>query len=493
MKLEYLSAKELGDLVNKKEIKPLEVIRYFEDRIEKRNKDINAFVYTKFDYAEKEALKLEKNIFSGIYAGYFAGVPFGLKDFLPNKIGWTSSHGGVECLISEDNCNSVFCESLEKAGGIAIGKCNAPAYGFRGTTDNKLYGPTRNPFNIKYNSGGSSGGSAAAVSDGLVPIAEGGDAGGSIRIPAAWCNLFGYKPSVGTVPSVIRPDAWSATHPFCFNFGLTKTVEDAAILLHYMSNYNVRDPFSCNNKYVYPYMFNDNRYPDTYKICVTYDFGLFEIDPEIKNSIDTAINIFTDLGYTVEFVNFDFKYSAEDIANSWCNALMFDSVIELELARQEGKDYLKDYPDQFPEEMLYWENKSKNSNIWDLYKFNLIRTDILDQFENIFSNYDFILSPVSCCIPVLNKDDRNTKGPDFINGKKVESLIGWTQTYLANMVGYPAASLPIGIVKNNLPLGIQLIGKKFNDKDLLHICKCFEEIYPWRDNYNICFSRYNNS
>lgn len=488
MKLEYLSAKQLGDLINDRTLKPLEVIRYFEDRIEKRNKSINAFVYTQFDYAEKEAIKLEKRLNLGEYIGPFAGVPFALKDFLPNKIGWQSSHGGVECLISIDKYNSVFCEAMEEAGGIAVGKTNAPAYGFRGTTDNKLYGPTSTPFNIKYNSGGSSGGSAAAVADGLVPIAEGGDAGGSIRIPAAWCNLFGYKPSVGTIPNVCRPDAWSATHPFCFNFGLTKTVEDAAILLSYMSQYNPRDPFSYQNQYIYPTMFNVESSSKA-KIAVTYDFNLFEIDLEIKNSIDKAIDIFRSAGYVVDFVDFNFKYSANDIANSWCNSLMFDSVIEIEQDKKSGKDYLLKYPDQFPEEMLYWENKSKDSDIWDLYNFNLIRTDILDQFENVFEKYDYILSPVSCCLPVLNKENRNTKGPENLNGKPVESLIGWTQTYLVNMVGYPAASLPIDISKNNLPIGIQLIGRKFNDQGLLLVCKDYEYVNPWKDNYEICFNR----
>lgn len=489
MKLEYFSAKHIGDLVNQRYISPVEVIQYFKERILERNKNINAFIYSKFEYAEQEAEKIERKLINKEYIGPFAGVPFALKDFLPNKIGWQSSHGGVECLISTDTYNSVFCESMEHAGGIAIGKTNAPAYGFRGVTDNKLYGPTCNPFNTKYNSGGSSGGSAAAVADGLVPIAEGGDAGGSIRIPAAWCNLFGYKPGSGVIPNICRPDAWSATHPFCVNFGLTKTVEDAAILLSYMSDYNPRDPFSYPQHYDYSSMFSDNYFPYGCKIAVTYDFNIFEIESEIKKSIDDAVNIFKSLGYDIDLVDFDFSYSAEEMADCWCNALMFDSVIELEQARLQGRDYLKDYSDQFPEEVLYWKNKSQQSNIWDLYKFNLIRTDILDQFENVFNKYDFILSPVSCCLPVLNKEDKNTKGPEYINNKKVESLIGWSQTYLVNMVGYPAASLPISISKNNLPIGIQLIGKKFYEKALLNLCKYYEDVNPWIKNYQLVFDR----
>ena len=143
------------------------------------------------------------------------------------------------------------------------------------------------------------------------------------------------------------------------------------------------------------------------------------------------------------------------------------------------------HKDQFPEEMIYWKQKSQESTVWDLYDFNLVRTDILDQFENVFCNYDYILSPVTCCMPVLNSTDRNTKGPKTINGKSVESLINWCQTFLANMVGYPAASLPVGIGNNNLPAGVQLIGKKFNDKDLLLLCKMYEIAYPWNEYYKI--------
>ena len=160
MSLEYMSATEIGRLVNNKELKALEILDFFRNRIEERNKRINAFVYTKFEEAEQKALEVEKRIMQGLQVGPFAGVPFGLKDFLPNKPGWTSSHGGVECLISTDTCYSEFCKAMEHAGGIAVGKTNAPAYGFRGVTDNRLYGPTSTPFNIRYNSGGSSGGSA---------------------------------------------------------------------------------------------------------------------------------------------------------------------------------------------------------------------------------------------------------------------------------------------------------------------------------------------
>ncbi|MBO7681501.1 MAG: amidase, partial [Clostridia bacterium] len=158
-KLELLSAAELGREIQAGHLTPTEAVRYFEHRIEERNAAINAFVYTKFEEAEAAAKALEQSMADGEEAGPFAGVPFALKDFLPSKKGWTHSHGGVKSLIREDPVDSEFCKAMEAAGGIALGKTNAPAFGFRGATDNKLYGPTRNPYDHRYNAGGSSGGS----------------------------------------------------------------------------------------------------------------------------------------------------------------------------------------------------------------------------------------------------------------------------------------------------------------------------------------------
>ena len=488
MSLEYMSATEIGRLVNNKELKALEILDFFRNRIEERNKRINAFVYTKFEEAEQKALEVEKRIMQGLQVGPFAGVPFGLKDFLPNKPGWTSSHGGVECLISTDTCYSEFCKAMEHAGGIAVGKTNAPAYGFRGVTDNRLYGPTSTPFNVRYNSGGSSGGSAAAVADGLVPIAEGGDAGGSIRIPANWCNLFGYKPGVGTVPSVLRPDAWSATHPFCFNFGLTRTVEDAAVLLDYMSYYDPRDPYS-SIKYVNSFQETCSRVDESFlkgkKIALTLDFDLFEVEEEIKDMIKATARSLEKEGCIVDIVSFNFKHNATQMSDSWCQSLIFDSVIEIEADKKRGNDYIKEHPEQFPEEIQYWIDKCKNSSIQDLYTFNLIRTDILDNFRDKLDMYDFIISPVSCCHPVLNAEDRNTKGPTHINGKEIDPLIGWSLTYLVNFVGYPAASIPAGISKDGFPVGLHVIGDKFKDIEVLKFSRAFELLHPWKDNFKL--------
>ena len=193
---ENISALNLVNLIKNKEISPVEVIENTINSIEKRNPSLNAFVYFGFDEAREKAKIAEKLILKGEDLGLLHGIPVAIKDLFDFKPGWKTTFGGIKAFknnIANNYC--VFAEKIEKNGGIIIGKTNSPVMGFRGTCDNYLFGPTRNPFNMNKNSGGSSGGSAAAVADGLVTIAEGTDAGGSIRIPSAWCGVFGFKPS----------------------------------------------------------------------------------------------------------------------------------------------------------------------------------------------------------------------------------------------------------------------------------------------------------
>jgi amidase/aspartyl-tRNA(Asn)/glutamyl-tRNA(Gln) amidotransferase subunit A len=485
--LEGLSAAELGRLVRAKEVSPTEVIRYFAARIEARNPRINAFVYTRFEEAEAVARQLERRIAAGEDPGPFAGVPFGLKDFLPSKKGWTNSHGGVQALIREDPASSEFCVAMEAAGGIAIGKTNAPAFGFRGTCDNELYGPTSNPFDPRFNSGGSSGGSAAAVADGLVPICEGGDAGGSIRIPSAWCNLFGLKPSVGTIASVCRPDAWAATHPYCCNGGLTRTVEDSAILLDYMARHDPRDPLSLPRTEA-DYTRHLGRSLKGWKIGYTPDFDLFPVEPEVARLVEQAARRFEEAGAELVPLSFRFPHSALEMARCWCRAISVDTAIELELWRREGLDLVRDHRADLPEAFVRYNELAARGTIMDYYAFNCIRTEVFDALQDALTSCDLVVSPTTCCLPVPNATDCNTCGPASINGVEVDPLIGFATTFLANFSGHPAASVPAGLSESGLPVGMQLIGRRFCDGDVLAAAAAFERIQPWRALYAIPYA-----
>jgi amidase/aspartyl-tRNA(Asn)/glutamyl-tRNA(Gln) amidotransferase subunit A len=482
IKLEYLSALEIGELVNSRIITPTEVLKYFEKRIMKRNKSINGFTYTRFDLAYIKAKKLEERLEHGENLGDFAGVPFGLKDFLPSNKGWTRSYGGVKCLVSMDEYDSLFWEVMEQEGGIAVGKTNAPSYGFTGTTDNKMYGVISTPFNPLYNAGGSSVGNAAAEADGLLPMSEGGDDGGSIRVPASCCNLVGFKAGFGSIPLFSRPDAYSSSHPYCVSGGLVKTVSDAIALYKLMAKVEPKDPY--NNM-----VLRQNEDIDGYinsiqalRIGFTYDFDLFEVDEEVKKIIYYATKRFIDKGYIVEEVHFNFKHTANEFSSFSSKGITIDCALDINHQKEKGIVYFKDHLEDFPEEFIYYKNVCDHLGIEDLYEINLARSDILDSFEDVFKRYDLILSQVTCWLPVKTNPKGFTKGPEEINGKSVDSLIGWCRTYLVNFVSYPAISIPAGLASHNLPVGMQIIGKRFEEIMVLKAAKDFEEIKPWRDN-----------
>ncbi len=486
MKLEYLSAAELGRLVNRKEISPKEVICYFRDRIEKRNPSLGAFVYTEFEDALREAEKLEARLVRGEAAGPLAGVPVALKDFLPSKKGWTNSHGGVRSLIREDTEDSVFYTAARNAGAIAVGKTNAPAFAFRGTTDNKLYGPTSTPFKPGYNSGGSSGGSAAAVADGMILIGEGSDGGGSIRIPSSWCGCFGFKASIGTIPSVNRPDGWSASHPYCFSGAITKTVEDSAVMLEYMQGYDSRDPHSAfREKRKFTELMK--RPLKGWRIGYTDDFGIFTVDGEVQKIVRAAAERFREAGAGVEPVCFRFPHTQNEYAELWCRSICFDTATDMELWKRDGFDIVRDHREELPEEFIYWNDVMRQSTVMDLRAINEMRTEILDVQEDVFADYDLILSPVTVCPPVKNRTDGNTKGPSEVNGRPVEPLIGFCETFFENCTGNPAASVPAGLTAEGLPVGMQIVGRKFMDEDVLAAAYTYEQISPW--SYEIPFGR----
>ena len=468
--LKDLSAVEIGRMVKSGEVRPTEVLDYFFERI-RDYKALNAFVYTREEEAYKQARILEQKLQSGCVVGPFAGVPFALKDFLSSKRYWTNTHGGVKCLEQVDPYDSEFCKAMEKAGGIAIGKTNAPAFGFRGTTDNKLYGPTHNPYDHSRNAGGSSGGSAAAVAAGLVPIAEGGDAGGSIRIPAAWCGCYGFKASVGTIPNICRPDAWAATHPYCTPGGLTKNVEDASVLLSYMARYNSRDPLSREPAFSYTNYKADVK---DLEIAVTEDFGLFgKVDPEIWQAVQKVAKQLEEGGAKVSLLPYPIivkPYELDEVVELWCKAIMVDSAMEMQYTKM--KDLFVGHQDDVTDEIWEYLTKAENLKTRDFYEINKVRTDILDDIENILTGYDIILSPVTTCLPVENSPIKGeTKGP---NG----DLIGFAETFLYNFTGNPAASCPVGFSKEGLPLAVQVAGRRydFGERDVLSVSQFIENM-----------------
>lgn len=489
IKLENLSGVEIGKLVNSGELLPTEIIQYFFDRIKKRNHSITAYTYTRYEEAMQAARELEERLNTSSNCGPLAGVPVCLKDFLPSKKGWTNSHGGVRCLTAVDEYDSEFCKAAEELGAIVIGKTNAPPFGFSGACQNEQYGATKNPFDTSRTSGGSSGGTAAAVADGLAILGEGGDAGGSIRIPAGWCNLFGMKPSLGTVPSVCRPDAWAATHPYCFNGCLSKTVEDSALLLTRMAHYDPRDPHSLPINSQKDFTKLMNKSIKGMRIGYTFDFDLYpEVDNDIKCSILSVVQRLQDEGAVVSPLHFSWKHSLSDIMSTWAWSISVDTALDIMDWKQMGLDLIQDHSNELTPEFIYYNRMANQAGIDMFRQFNQIRTDILDNFEDAFDQVDIILSPTAVCKPMPISWNGHCKEVNSVSMDPQVDFIAFGMTPLVNFVGYPAASVPAGLI-DNLPVGFQVIGKQYKDEDVFAVARTYERIHPWRQNYDVALNR----
>lgn len=483
----YMSLAEMIKKIKSREISPVEIMNSTINRIEERNKSLNAFVYFAFEQALKKAKQAEEALYSGEELGLLHGVPTAMKDLFEYP-GWPNTMGGIRAM-KDNMCNNfnIYSQRMENSGAILVGKTNSPVLGFRGTCDNYLFGPTRNPFDLTRNSGGSSGGGAAAVADGLVSIAEGTDGGGSIRIPAAWCNLYGYKASFGRIPFISRPNAFGATTPFLFEGAMTRTVEDAAIGLNVLAGFDLRDPYSIDQKLDFTEALK--KQIKGWKIAYSPDFGAFPVDPEIKKIVANAARKFELLGAHVEEVKVNIKQHHLELSKLWCRLISIVTVESFEELKKQGRDLLKDHSEDLPPELIEWYEIVDKMTLHDLIRDQQMRTEVYDAIQDVFKDYDLLLTPTLACHPVKNNDDGNTKGPVMINGEEVEPLIGWCLTYFTNFSGHPSASIPAGLSENNLPVGLQIIGRRNADVDVLAASAAYEQVNPWHDFYRLVDNR----
>lgn len=483
----YASAADLARRIRRREISPVELMESVINRVESRNPSLNAFVFTAFDEALDQAKRAERAVVSGADLGLLHGIPTAMKDLFDFRPGWPATLGGIRAL--KEFTVPAYCtyaERMEGAGAILVGKTNSPVMGLRGTCDNYLFGPTRNPFDLSKNSGGSSGGSAAAVADGLLPLAEGTDGGGSIRIPAAWCSVYGYKASFGRVPFTGRPNAFAWLNPFVFEGPLTRTVEDAALALDVLAGYDARDPFSLDEQAHFSGGLNGSI--AGWRIAYTPDFGVYPIDPRISTVVEEAARTFEEAGATVEEVPFGIQYDHRQLSDLWARLIMPLNIDGLEGLKDQGYDLLGKDRDDLPPEYLRWVDEAYALSAVDVLRDQKMRTHIYDEIQKVMGSYDLLISPTLAALPVDNANNGNTLGPTSINGVEVDPLIGWCLTYFINFTGHPAASVPAGFV-DGLPVGMQLIGRRYADADVLTASAAFERLRPWVGAYARCAER----
>jgi amidase/aspartyl-tRNA(Asn)/glutamyl-tRNA(Gln) amidotransferase subunit A len=483
----WTSAAELALRVRRRELSPVELVHACIARIEARNPSLNALVFYGFDDARRAAREAEQAVMSGAALGPLHGVPCAIKDLFDFKPGWKATFGGIRALegfVSDNHC--AFAERIEQAGAILIGKTNSPVMGFRGTCDNPLFGPTRNPFDLARNSGGSSGGSAAAVADGLLPLAEGTDGGGSIRIPASWCGVYGYKASFGRVPFFGGPNAFVGTAPFLFEGPITRTVEDAALALTALAGYHPRDPYSLDESVDFGVA--PRRGIEGWKIAYSPNLDVFPVDRRVAEVVAGAVRAFEEAGAHVEEVEVGIARPQQELSDLWCRLITPGSLHAFEMFKAGGIDLLADHRDDLPPQLLEWLERGRRYSTLDLARDQALRTEIYHAIQGVLNRYDLLVTPTLACLPVENRSDGDTVGPSAVEGEAVDPLIGWCLTYPINFTGHPAASIPAGLA-DGLPVGMQIVGRRYADSDVLAASAAFERLRPWRQTYEICAGR----
>jgi amidase/aspartyl-tRNA(Asn)/glutamyl-tRNA(Gln) amidotransferase subunit A len=484
----YLSAHETAALIAARQLSPVHVLDAVIDRIEERNPSLNAFVHLAFDEAREAARVAEQQVMEGARLGALHGVPTAIKDLFDFKPGWPATFGGVPALrhqVIDAYC--MFAERVEQAGAIIVGKTNSPVMGMRGTCDNPLFGPSCNPFDLLRNTGGSSGGSAAAVADGLVPFAEGTDAGGSIRIPAAWCGVYGFKGSWGRVPAPLRPNAFGGTAPFVAEGPITRTVADAALVLDVLAGYDSRDPYSLGDT-IHPLeaLQGDLRGA---RIAYSPDFGVYPVDPRVAAVVADAVQAFTAAGATVDVVDLHIPYDHLELADLWCRMIAGLNLGTIEGLKAAGVDLFGEHRASMPPEYVRRVERGYGFGVVDLNRDQAMRTAVYDAVQGVLDRYDFLITPTLSAVQVPNRDDGDTVGPSEVAGQPVDPLIGWCMTYFLNFTGHPAASIPAGMIDGRLPVGMQIIGGRYDDVGVLRASRVFEELRPWANTYELCRER----
>jgi amidase/aspartyl-tRNA(Asn)/glutamyl-tRNA(Gln) amidotransferase subunit A len=485
--LAYRSAGAIAGDIASGVISPVEVMDATLARIEEREPSLNAIVYRGFDEARKSARAAEEAVGRGGPLPPLHGVPVLMKDLFDFKPGWPATFGGIPAMA--DFTLDIYCvwaERMEAAGAIIVGKGNSPAMGFRGACDNYLFGPTANPFDTTKNTGGSSGGSAAAVADGLVPIAEGTDGGGSIRIPAAWCGVVGYQPSAGRVPSLLRPNAFSGVSPFIYEGPITRNVADAALAMNVLAGPHPGDPFCALDKPDFRSTLEAG--VEGWRIAYSPDLGVYPVQAEVAAVVEEAVLAFEDAGAEVTEVDIEIDLDQRELSDLWCRLIMPLSLDAFGNLKAGGLDILGEHRSDLPPEFLRWADHVAGMTAMEYFDDNSKRTQVFDALQGVMADHRVLVSPTLACMPSENLTTGETRGPTVIEGVEVDPLIGWCMTYFTNFTGYPAVSLPAGL-SGGLPVGLQVIGRRGADLDVLAAAAAFERARPWDHIYEIPANR----
>ncbi|MFX1281266.1 MAG: amidase [Promethearchaeota archaeon] len=462
----FMSAVDMLEKIKNQEQTSQEITETAIERIEKINPVINAFCTTIFDLAREMAKKSDEKVRNGEKLGIIEGIPTSLKDEILTK-GIRTTFGSKLFKNFVPLQDDVLVRRLKEEGSVILGKTNLPAFGYKGVTDNEIFGVTKNPWDLERTPGGSSGGAAASIASGLGYLALGSDGGGSIRIPSSFSGVYGIKPSFGRIPHNTMATS-GAIGTLVHRGPLVRYVRDAALMLDVLVGEDDIDRYSLPKP---PYSFLEKLHetPENLKIGYSVDLGFVKIiDPDVEKSVLNALQKFEKFGWSVEN-NKRIKITDADKA---LQTFWFSGFDQFMMSLPQAGDKV----DEDIQKMAHIASKF---TVKDLKWADLQRESIYQEICKHFKEFDILITPTLACTAFKLGSDWAHE----IDGKDVSSdALAWQPyTYPFNLSGHPAASIPSGWSKEGLPIGMQIVGKRLDDLTVLQVSQAFEEIAPWQD------------
>lgn len=453
-----LTAVELRDKIANGDLSPVEVLEAFIARIEAINPAINAVTATCLTRAREEAKAAEAAVRNGEALGPLHGLPFAVKD-LENTKDVLSTYGSPLFKDHVPAHDGVAVARLRKAGAIMVGKTNTPEFGAGANTRNSVWGATGNPFNPELTAGGSSGGSAAALAADLLPICTGSDTGGSLRIPAAFCGVVGFRPSPGMIPAERRPLGWT---PISVLGPMARNTSDARLMFESQIGADPCDPLSFPQ---HPSSLEGPRDIDLSSLRVAYseDFATGIVDQPIAQAFRGKIEKLAPKFARCEEYAFDFGEAER----------CFDVIRAVSYVSRYRDDYQADPSRLGPNVRANYE-LGANMTLADFAWAHTEQTRIFRRFQETFQDYDIVIAPSVAVSPFPWK----TLYVDEIGGRKLNTYYHWlAMAWYITLTTNPAVSLPCGVDEFGMPFGMQVVGRFRGDAELFDIAIALEAAF----------------
>ena len=426
------------------------------DQIERVNPQVNAIVTLLPERAIQGARRADDALARGEPIGPLHGLPIAHKDLVLTK-GIRTTFGSTVFRDFVPDQDALIVERLRSGGAITIGKTNTPEFGAGSQTYNEVFGETPNPYDPTKTCGGSSGGAAVALACGMLPIADGSDMGGSLRNPASFCNVVGFRPSPGRVPSWPEQIAWSTLQ---VEGPMARTVRDVALLLSAMAGPDPRSPISISepgSRFAQPL---DRNFRGV-RIAWSRDLGGLPVDPRVTAVIDRQRHVFEALGCTVE-----------DAEPDWTDADEVFKVLRAWRFALGRGDLLATHRDQLKDTVNWNIEAGINLTGEQIGHAEQKRTEIYHRVRTFMERYEFLILPVSQVPPF----DIKQRYVAEINGVPMDTYIDWMRScYYITVTGHPAISVPCGFTPDGLPVGVQIVGRHHDDFGVLQLAHAFEQ------------------